>query len=149
MIRYIFALSILLMAERIEAALISETAGSGPQTSTIVVDFGPQSYAFTVHYTTSITGLDALRLLDDQTPFRLETVHFSFGDLVSGMEYDGWYQSGVGNNGTDWWKYWRSGDGSTWSVSGSGAGGRILSDGAWDGWTWVAGQSSGPDVPVP
>jgi hypothetical protein len=147
--RTIFALLLPLLAGAADAALISETAGSGPNTSTIVVDFGPESYAFHVHYTGSITGLDALRLLDQETPFRLETVHFSFGDLVSGMEYDGWYEAGVGNNGTDWWKYWRSPDGSSWSVSGSGAGGRILSDGAWDGWTWVRAQSTAPDVPVP
>ncbi|HEV8291087.1 MAG TPA: hypothetical protein VGP94_04165 [Tepidisphaeraceae bacterium] len=147
--RYIFALLVPLMAGAADAALISETAGSGPDSSTIVVDFGPESYAFQVHYTDSITGLDALRLLDQETPFRLETVHFSFGDLVSGIGYDDWFESGVGNNGNDWWKYWRSVDGSVWTVSGSGAGGRILSDGAWDGWTWVRGQSTAPDVPVP
>src|SRR4051812_47737034 len=127
--RHIFALSILLIAGPVNAALISQTAGSGPSTSTIVIDFGPASYAFNVHYTSSITGLDALRLLDAETPFRLETVHFSFGDLVSGMEYDGWYQSGIGNNGNDWWKYWLSNDGLTWTGSGSGAGLRILTDG--------------------
>src|SRR3954471_3341442 len=147
--RYIFALLIPLLAGTSHAAIISESAGSGPSTSTIVVDYGPKSYAFQVHYAGSITGLDALKLLDEQTPFRLETVHFSFGDQVSGMEYDGWYESGIGNNGTDWWKYWRSPDGSSWTVSGSGAGTRILSDGAWDGWTWVRGQTSAPDVPVP
>jgi len=147
--RYIFALLVPLMAGVADAAIISESAGSGPNTSTIVVDFGPESYAFTVHYTGTITGLDALRLLDMETPFRLETVHFSFGDLVSGMEYDEWYEAGVGNNGNDWWKYWRSGDGSAWSGSGSGAGARVLNDGAWDGWTWVRGQTSAPDVPVP
>jgi len=147
--RNIFALLIPLLAAVSHAAIISESAGSGPNTSTIVVDYGPKSYAFQVHYAGSITGLDALKLLDEQTPFRLETVHFSFGDLVSGMEYDGWYESGIGNNGSDWWKYWRSADGSSWTASGSGAGARILSDGVWDGWTWVRGQTSAPDVPVP
>jgi len=147
--RYIFAVLVPMLAGVVDAALISETAGTGPNSSTIVVDFGPESYAFQVRYTGSITGLDALRLLDDQTPFRLETVHFSFGDLVSGMEYDGWHEAGIGNNVNDWWKYWRSPDGSNWTASGSGAGGRILSDGAWDGWTWVRGQSTAPDVPVP
>src|SRR4051794_22661519 len=97
--RYIFALLLPLMAGVGHAAIISESAGIGPNTSTIVVDFGPRSYAFQVHYGGSITGLDALKLLDEQTPFRLETVHFSFGDLVSGMEYDGWYEAGIGNNG--------------------------------------------------
>src|SRR5258705_6187723 len=147
--RYIFALLLPLLSGAAEAAVISESPGTGPNTSTIVVDFGPESYAFQVHYAGSITGLDALRLLDQETPFRLETVHFSFGDLVSGMEYDGWYEAGVGNNGNDWWKYWRSVDGSSWTVSGSGAGSRILSDRAWDGWTWVRGQTIAPDVPVP
>src|SRR5437870_8916244 len=147
--RTILVLLVPLLAGAADAALISESAGTGPNTSTIVVDFGPQSYAFQIHYSGSITGLDALRLLDQETPFRLETVHFSFGDLVSGMEYDGWYESSIGNNGSDWWKYWRSVDGSVWTVSGSGAGIRILSDGAWDGWTWVAAESTAPDVPVP
>ena len=147
--RHILTLLVPLLAGVADAAIISESAGSGPNTSTIVVDYGPKGYAFQVHYAGSITGLDSLTLLDQETPFRLETVHFSFGDLVSGMEYDGWYESGVGNNGSDWWKYWRSGDGSAWSVSGSGAGARVLSDGAWDGWTWVRGQSTAPDVPVP
>lgn len=146
---YIFALLIPLAAGAADAAIISESAGTGPNTSTIVVDYGPQSYCFQVHYNGSITGLDALLLLNQETPFRLETVHFSFGDLVSGMEYDGWYESGIGNNGSDWWKYWRSVDGSVWTASGSGAGIRLLSDGAWDGWTWVRGQSTAPDVPVP
>ncbi|HEV8605130.1 MAG TPA: hypothetical protein VGQ99_07175 [Tepidisphaeraceae bacterium] len=147
--RTIFALLVPLMAGVADAALISETAGSGPSSSTIVVDFGPESYAFQVRYTDSITGLDALRLLDEETPFRLETVHFSFGDLVSGMAYDEWYEAGVGNNVNDWWKYWRSPDGSAWTVSGSGAGARLLTDGAWDGWTWVRGQTTAPDVPLP
>ena len=147
--RYIFALIVPLLAGVVNAAIISESAGSGPNTSTIVVDFGPESYAFQVHYSGSISGLDALKLLDQETPFRLETVHFSFGDLVSGMAYDEWYEAGIGNNGSDWWKYWRSADGSIWTVSGSGAGTRMLSDGAWDGWTWVRGQTSAPDVPVP
>ena|SRR5881394_2202890 len=148
MVRYIFAL-VILISGLVEAALISENAGTGPATSTIVIDFGPESYAFNVHYTSSITGLDALKLLDTETPFRLETVHFSFGDLVSGMEYDGWYQSGIGNNGNDWWKYWLSNDGSTWTSSGSGASARVLTDGKWDGWTWVRGQTTAPDVPLP
>ena len=147
--RYIFAVLLPLLAGWADAAIISESAGTGSNISTIVVDFGPESYAFQVHYAGSITGLDALKLLDQETPFRLETVHFSFGDLVSGMEYDGWYEAGIGNNGNDWWKYWRSPDGSAWTVSGSGAGTRSLSDGAWDGWTWVRGQTTAPDVPVP
>src|SRR5215212_1795277 len=149
MFRTIFAAIILLLAGQIDAALISESAGAGPNTSTIVVDFGPKSYAFEVHYQNSITGLDALHLLDEQTPFNLETVHFSFGDLVSGLEYDGWHETGIGNNGSDWWKYWRSLDGQTWTASGSGAGTRLLSNGSWDGWTWVRSQSTAPDVPLP
>jgi hypothetical protein len=147
--RTIFALLFPLLAGAADAAIISESAGTGPNTSTIVVDFGPESYAFQVHYAGSITGLDALKLLDQETPFRLETVHFSFGDLVSGMGYDDWYEAGIGNNGSDWWKYWRSVDGSIWTVSGSGAETRLLSDGAWDGWTWVRAQTTAPDVPVP
>src|SRR5215210_5686298 len=96
--RYIFALISLLLAGTVDAAIISETAGTGPHHSTIVVDFGPESYAFEVRYTDSITGLEALRLLDRETPFRLETLHFSFGDLVSGMEYNEWFEAGAGNN---------------------------------------------------
>jgi hypothetical protein len=149
MFRYIFALIIPLLAGPLSAAIISESVGAGPSTSTIVVDFGPESFAFEVHYNDSITGLDALRLLDEQSSFRLETVHFSFGDLVSGLAYDEWYEAGIGNNVDDWWRYWRSLDGATWTASGAGAGTRLLTNAAWDGWTWVRGQRTPPDTPVP
>jgi hypothetical protein len=146
----ILFLALLCVVAQARGALISESVGQGANTSTIVVDFGTNSYAFQVHYDTSLTGLSALQLLDQESSFRLETVHFSFGDLVSGLEYDGHYQSGTGSNGTDWWRYWVSTDGAVWHSSGTGAGGRTLSDGSWDGWTWVRDQgSSPPDVPVP
>jgi len=147
---YILLLALLCIAAPARSALISESVGTGASTSTIVVDFGPASYAFQVHYDAPITGLSALQLLDQNSTFRLETVHFSFGDLVSGIEYDGHFQSGIGNNGTDWWHYWTSNNGTIWSSSGSGAGIRTLADGSWDGWTWVRDQGSAvPDTPTP
>jgi hypothetical protein len=148
--RYIFFLALLCIAARARGALVSESVGIGANTSTLVVDFGASSYAFQVHYDAPLTGLGALQLLDQESGFRLETVHFSFGDLVSGMEYDGHYQAGIGNNGTDWWRYWLSNDGSNWTSSGAGAGTRMLANGSWDGWTWVRDQGSiAPDTPTP
>src|ERR1044072_6113360 len=105
------AVGLLCAAGQARGAVIFESVGSGSNTSTIVVDFGPTSYAYNVHYNSPPTGLEALQLLDAQSSFRLETTHFGFGDFVSGMEYAGHYKSGIGNNGNDWWQYWLSNDG--------------------------------------
>ena len=128
-------------------SVVFESVGSGASTSHIVLDFGPQSFQFDVHYDGSITGLEALELIEDSSIFRLETQSFSFGELVSGMDYGGFKFAGVGTGGDDFWSYY-VGDGESWSFSGQGAGDRVLSNGSYDGWVWAAAQDGGPDFPI-
>ena len=129
------------------APVIFESVGFGANTSQIVVDFGPQSFEFSVHYDGQITGLAALQMLEDNSLFRVGTQTFGFGELVSEIDYGGFDFAGTGTGGNDFWSYY-VGDGSTWNVSGQGASQRLLSDGSSDGWVWAANQSTAPDVPI-
>lgn len=127
--------------------IISESVGAGSNTSHVVVDFGPQSYDFIVHYNGSISGQDALTLLQNNSIYRYNTHHFSFGDLVSEMDYGGYDYSGIGNSGTDFWSYY-VGDGTSWSFASTGAADRLLTNGSYDGWVWYDNQQTSPDVPL-
>ena len=127
--------------------VISEDVGSGIHTSEVVIDFGPQSYDFKVHYTAGITGEDALKLLEANSDFRLTVKTYSFGDLVTGMDYGGYKQVGGGNLGDNYWGYYL-GDGNSWNVSGQGAGTRLLTEGSYDGWVWKATQTTAPDFAI-
>jgi hypothetical protein len=134
--------------------VISEDVGAGAHASHVVVDFGPQSYDFLVRYDGSITGEQALQMLQANTDFRLTVEHFSFGDFVTGLDYGGYKDVGDGSTGplfNDFWSYY-TGDGITWTSATTGAGSRILSDGSYDGWVWTPSQATGPDfatVPEP
>lgn len=125
--------------------IISESVGTGTNLSHIVVDFGPQSYEFNVHYDGSITGEQALNLLEANSAFRFTTQTFAgFGDTVQSIDYGGYLQTGFGNN---FWGYYLSTDGQNWNFSDVGASSRMLTNGDWDGWVWSA-QSTPPDLPI-
>ncbi len=131
--------------------VISEQVGTGIHTSDVVIDFGPQSYDFKIHYGPAITGEQALQLLATNTDFRLTLKTYSFGDLVTGLDYGGYSQTGDGSLGNNYWSYYL-GDGSTWSASGQGAGTRLLTDGSYDGWVWNPAKTTAPSfatVPEP
>ena len=49
----------------------------------ILLDFGPQSYQFDVHYNGSMTGEQALQLLQANSIFRSNETTASFGSFVS------------------------------------------------------------------
>jgi hypothetical protein len=131
--------------------VISEDVGSGAHTSHVVVDFGPQSYDFAVHYDGSISGLQALQTLAaDTNDFKLTTEHFSFGDLVTGIDYGGYSDIGDGSMPPDfqnYWSYW-NGDGSAWHSATTGAGDHLLTDGSYDGWVWNPAQAAPPDFAI-
>lgn len=129
-------------------AIVSESVGAGQNMSNVVVNFGPQSYDFQVHYAGSITGEQALQMLNDDSAFRLSVEHFSFGDFVTGLDYGGYADVGDGASGTGFWKYFTSTDGSTWTSATTGAGSRTLSDGSFDGWVWSQSGATAPVVPV-
>lgn len=125
--------------------IISESVGTGANLSHIVVDFGPQSYEFNVHYDGSITGEQALQMLEANTAFRFTTQTFAgFGDTVQSIDYGGYLQTGFGNN---FWGYYLSTDGQNWGFSDVGDSSRMLTNGDWDGWVWSA-QDTPPDLPI-
>lgn len=128
-------------------SVISESVGSGANTSHIVVDFGPQSFEFNVHYDGSISGEQALQLLQADSIFRFNETTASFGKFVSEEDYGGYDFSGSGALGNDFWSYW-VGDGSSWDFASTGASDRLLTNGSYDGWVWFANQSTAPDMPT-
>ncbi len=126
--------------------VISEDVGVGVNTSHVIVDFGPQSYDFAVHYNGSITGEDAMNLLAANTDLRFGFKHFSFGDFRTSIDYGGYVDTGDGALGTHFWSYW-VGDGNTWAL-GPGFSSRTLTDGSYEGWVWRQAQSTSPDFAV-
>ena len=127
--------------------IISESVGAGASTSHIVVDFGPQSYQFDVHYDGNFSGLQALEAIAANSDFQLATELYGLGRMVTRLDYGGYVQTGDGSNGDDWWRYY-AGDGNAWSPMGLGASRRLLTNGSYDGWVWQGAQTAVPDLPI-
>jgi hypothetical protein len=124
--------------------IVSESVGAGVNTSSVVVDFGPQSFDFLVHYDGSISGIDALNLIEADSYFTYAETTYSFGDFVTAFDYGGYDEAGAGNT---YWHYFTSADGVNWSLSGAGASARMLTNGSYDGWNYAA-NSAAPATPV-
>jgi hypothetical protein len=119
--------------------IVSESVGAGINTSSVVVDFGPQTFDFLVHYNGSISGIDALNLIQADSYFTYAETTYSFGDFVTAIDYGGYDEAGAGS---DYWHYFTSTDGVSWSLSGSGASARMLTNGSYDGWKYAANSAS-------
>ncbi|MDB5174954.1 MAG: hypothetical protein JWN51_3727 [Phycisphaerales bacterium] len=129
--------------------IVSEDVGTGTHTSDVVIDFGPQSYDFRVHYSTpSITGEKAVQMIRDSSDLKLTVESFSFGDFVTGFAYGGYSQTGDGSGGSGYWQYDVSADGVAWQGSLQGAGDRMLTDGSYDGWLWSGADHADPILPT-
>lgn len=128
-------------------SIISLSVGEGANTSHIVIDFGPQSYQFEVHYDDPITGLEALQLLDSETDFDVMLKDTPYGKQVIGHDFGGYAFISDGLNDSPWWGYY-VGDGEGWSFAGTGPSDRWLTDGSLDGWVWSGLQETAPDFPV-
>ncbi|MGQ9809637.1 MAG: PEP-CTERM sorting domain-containing protein [Armatimonadota bacterium] len=130
--------------------IVSGSAGSGSSTSYLVLDFGPDSYAFVYYYDGVKTGFDMLQDLSAAVP-DLQFTYWDFGGgavFVNTFAYGPYPATG---GGTTWWSYWLSDNGSDWSFAPVGAGARVLSDGSWDGWSFVPSftdPATQPDVPL-
>jgi len=130
--------------------IVSGSAGSGSSTSYLVVDFGPDSYAFVYYYDGTKTGFDMLQDLAAAVP----GLQFTYTDYGGGAVFVNTFAYGpypATGGGTTWWSYWLSDNGSDWSFAPVGAGGRVLADGSWDGWSFVPSFTSpatAPDVPL-
>jgi hypothetical protein len=129
--------------------IVSEDIGLGAHTSDVVIDFGPQSYDFRVHYSTlNITGEQAIQLIQANSDLKYVAETFSFGDFITGFSYGGYSQTGDGSGGAGFWKYDLSNDGLTWQSSGQGASSRLLTDGSYDGWLWSQAGHASPILPT-
>ncbi|BCW99219.1 MAG: hypothetical protein KatS3mg024_2046 [Armatimonadota bacterium] len=130
--------------------IVSGSAGSGNSTSYLVVDFGPDSYAFVYYYDGVKTGFDMLQAISAAVPgFQFTYSDYGGGAIfVNTFAYGSYPQTG---GGTTWWSYWLSDNGTDWSFAPVGAGARVLADGSWDGWSFVPSFSAPaprPDVPL-
>ncbi len=130
----------------IDEVTISEWAGTGDNTAYVVIDFADGAeYAFGVCFDGQTTGDVIHHLLDDETGLEVEFQDYGFGELVTGLSYDGHSNSGYGG-GDDWWHYWISDDGESWTSPEYGISDRVVVDGSWDGWVY---GSAGEPIPEP
>lgn len=120
-------------------------AGSGAYFANCLIDFGSNSYLFGYRWDTGApSGFDMITAIDEAGDLTLDVQHYSNGDYVNGISYNG--DSKIGYAGDEnWWHYWTSADGETWDISWTGASDRLLTDGAWDGWCY--GSADAPDLP--
>jgi hypothetical protein len=115
-------------------------AGPGPD-ATLVVDTGSSEQFLCIALDAdSVSGLHLIELAGQQ-----HGLSYSFG-------YQGQavcMLAGVGSNeeecfsgGEPFWGYWRA-SGSSWTWSGTGAGGTVVEDGDVEGWSWGTGNDGG------
>lgn len=127
--------------------------GSGLFSSFVQVDFqAGATFVFEVFYNDGATSsFDLLLTLDadEQLGFELEYTPFDFGPFVTGLGYEGIFESGDGSNGEPFWGFWAKDhiDG-TWAFPGAGAGDHLAGNGSWSGWVFGNGQSP-VDVVIP
>ncbi|MCC6485680.1 MAG: PEP-CTERM sorting domain-containing protein [Armatimonadetes bacterium] len=116
--------------------LFSGSAGNGANTSYLVIDSGTYNFAFTYHYDGAKTAADMLTDLDAGVP----GLDIGLSDYGGGSIFVDTFayppMPVTGTFGT-YWSYWLSDDGAAWNYSQVGAGQRVLSDGSWDGWSFV------------
>ncbi|MEN6355949.1 MAG: hypothetical protein ABFD83_02565 [Armatimonadota bacterium] len=127
------------------SADIEYWAGSGSNSAVCVIDFGAHSYAFGYKWDTgTYKGFDMIQAIDAAGAVNLDIKDFGYGAFVNGISYN--EDSCIGYGGGDnWWHYWTSENGASWAMASTGASGRTITDGCWDGWCY--GSAGAPDVP--
>jgi len=133
-------------------------AGINDDLAIVVIDYDTRSlgneYAFGVYFVDSgdVTGMDLLSELSADTSLELAVDDYGFGLFVSGINYDGRDGEYIW---PDWWSYWTSSDGESWTSSSVGACDRLVQHGQWDGWSAAdelftePPYSQAPNVPIP
>ena len=131
-------------------AMLHVPVGDGPNLATVVVQFSSgDTFVFdTAFQPATLTGLELMDIIEAETALTTYRLDFGFGAFIDGMTYGPHSDIGFGG-GEDWWHYWtRADNGSPWVSSMIGAGDRVVSDGAWDG--WVYGSAMPPNyIPEP
>lgn len=136
--------------------------GAGPNRAMLVVDFNdgatPQSYAWGFRWTGAATSEQMLRAIDASDP-RLSSVILGqagvgFGAFLDSAAYDAAGDGFAEHTGpawpAGWWQFWnKENGGQAWAEAGGGMSARTLTDGAWDGWSFVRDSVQvAPDAPV-
>lgn len=124
----------------------SGSAGAGPLHSYLVLDFGTASYAFDFQHSGAATGWDMLQSLDTAVP-GLQITYSDFGGGAVYLDTVAFAGHPATGGGSTWWSYWFSGTGADWAFADTGAGARVLSDGSWDGWSFVESFTSTAEPP--
>ncbi len=104
----------------------------------LVVDFDSKSFAWGYRWDGKASGYDMLTAVAGVTDLDV-VIDTQYGSpLFNSFSYHGYKESYDSSNwsNTRWWEYWTSTDGSSWTSSWVGSSERVLSDGAWDGWSW-------------
>ncbi|MES2464518.1 MAG: PEP-CTERM sorting domain-containing protein [Armatimonadota bacterium] len=138
---------------------IETTIGSGSSISYFVLDFlsgpTPQSYAFAYRYDGTKTGGDMLDALALGSAGTAKPLTFTFTDyggelkrFPDGFSYDGKSLTRP-SNFSSYWSYWNSTNGVTWTEAQVGLDTRVLTNGAWDGWSYALnGVTVAPRTPL-
>ena len=120
--------------------------GTGSSSAGVYIEFQDGAiYEFDVSFDGSPTGIGLFDLIEADTSLTTVRGDFGFGVFIDGITFDGHSNVGYGG-GDDWWHYWVREPGGVWMSSSVGAGARVLSDGASDGWVYGHG---GAPVPEP
>lgn len=128
-------------------------AGEGFNFAYVQVEFFEgDAYLFEVHFSDAPSGFGLLEILanDPRIGFDLEYTAFPFGNFVTGLGFDGLFESGDGSNGNDFWHYWvRDDQSDDWMAPPFGPDDRVVSHGTWDGWVFGRSDEPTPLLPVP
>ena len=112
-------------------------AGPGPD-ATLVIDTGSSEQMLCVALDAdSVSGLRLIELAGQQ-----HGLSYSFGyqgQAVCMLAGVGSSEEECFEGGQPFWGYWRS-NGSSWTWSGTGAGGTVVEDGDVEGWSWGTGN---------
>lgn len=136
--------------------------GSGPNRAILVIDFNdgtsPQSFAWGYRWSGESTSEQMVRSIDSGDP-RLATVVLGqggvgFGAFLDSATYDADGDAFAEHTGptwpAGWWQFWnKDASGQSWAEATGGMSTRTLTDGAWDGWSFVRDNvQQAPGMPV-
>ncbi len=150
MLKRILVIVTLLAAATVHAYATPVEVGRGVNTAHVCIKWSDGfSAEFLVHFgaaeTDTTTGLGLLDTIEANTTLTTVRQHYSFGDWVEGIAYQG--HSDDGTRGDEpWWHYWENDAGSRtdWTPSRVGAAARVVHHGDSD--SWIYGSS---DIPSP
>lgn len=128
---FTFAIVSSASAYTFDDVLVEYWAGSGSSETVVVIDFGTDSYAFGYRWA---SGTKYGKDLMDAVDIAGTLAYTQTSGFLNTISYDTY--SNIGENGwpTDWWVYFTSTNGQSWTDSPVGFADRELSNGAWDGW---------------